>query len=235
MSSVYERIRSKIVRNEMPPGGKINIDALVRELGVSQTPVREALHHLEGDGLVQKSHGRGYSTTSLLSDIEFRHMFEVRLLIEPWSARVVATDRMSNPGHDLVEFVDLFRELSSVSRNELAQHDEAFHTRLHAATANRFLIKAYSNLHAQLHLFRLFADGFDETIEMQTYADATAAEHRDIAVAIANCDPDRADTMMRRHLVNSFKRFDPKRGQSHTSEMVFDEVPRAKVAPPLTA
>jgi DNA-binding GntR family transcriptional regulator len=57
--SVYDRIREKIVRNDLRPGTKINIDALVRELGVSQTPVREALHHLEGDGLVERVKGRG--------------------------------------------------------------------------------------------------------------------------------------------------------------------------------
>src|SRR5690606_28828658 len=118
--SVYDRIREKIVRNDLRPGTKINIDALVRELGVSQTPVREALHHLEGDGLVERVKGRGYSTTALLDGVEFRHMFEVRMLLEPWSARVLSSDRMTNPGDELVRLVDDFRASGEVSRTHLA-------------------------------------------------------------------------------------------------------------------
>ena len=141
--SVYDLIREKIVRNDIRPGSKINIDALVRELGVSQTPVREALHHLEGDGLVERVRGRGYSTTALLDGTEFRHMFEVRMLLEPWSARVLSSDRMTNTGEDLVSLVDDFRASGNVSRTHLAMHDELFHKTLQRATGNSFLFTAF--------------------------------------------------------------------------------------------
>lgn len=232
MTSVYEKVRAKIVGNELPPGSKINIDALVRELGVSQTPVRETLHHLEGDGLVERTHGRGYSTTKLLTDVEFKHMFEVRLLLEPWSARVVASDRMLNPGPDMIELIDQFREHSPVTRNDLARHDEAFHLMLHRATSNRFLLCAFTSLHAQLHLFRLFDNDIEESGVIEEYAHVTTAEHREIATAILNCDPELADVLMRRHLLNSFRRFDPNRDKNGHVYSSLGTVPQARIVEP---
>ena len=207
--SVYDRIREKIVRNDLRPGTKINIDALVRELGVSQTPVREALHHLEGDGLVERVKGRGYSTTALLDGVEFRHMFEVRMLLEPWSARVLSSDRMTNPGDDLVRQVDDFRASGQVSRTHLAMHDELFHKTIQQATGNSFLFAAFESLHAQLHLFRLYGDDIEGSRTLGEHFDVTLDEHRDIARAVAECRPDDAEAAMRLHLENSLQRFAP--------------------------
>lgn len=200
-STAYDRIREKIVRNEIAPGEKVNIDALVRELGVSQTPVREALQHLEGDGLVRRGAGRGYTTTPLLGSTQLRHMFEIRMLLEPWAVRVGATDRLTNPGPELIDLVDTFaREHSSTcSRIDLIAHDMEFHQTIHRATGNTFLQDAYDGMHAQLHLFRLFDDDVDS-------AD-TLSEHREVATAIAACDPEGAEGAMRLHLRCSMRRF----------------------------
>ncbi|WP_029089336.1 GntR family transcriptional regulator [Brevibacterium album] len=201
--SVYDRIREKIIRNEIASGERVSIDALVRELGVSQTPVREALQHLEGDGLVMRARGRGYSTTPLLDEDQLRRMFEVRLLIEPWAARVVSVDRASNPGRGLLRLVAVFaaEHPDVCSRSALASHDLEFHRAIHRATGNAFLISAYEGLHAQLHLFRLYAEDV-------TSAD-TLEEHREVAEAIAACEGERAQALMRTHLEQSLGRFLP--------------------------
>lgn len=201
--SVYDRVRAKIIRNEILPGERVNIDALVRELGVSQTPVREALHRLEGDRLVTRARGRGYSTTPLLDEDGLRGMFEVRMLLEPWSVRVVAVDRTSNPGRQLLDLVASFRAThrSLCSRTDLAAHDLEFHRLINRATGNRFLQSAYAGLHAQLHLFRLYADDVDSS--------DTLDEHRVLAEAIADCDGTAAESFMRSHLENALHRFLP--------------------------
>src|SRR4051812_27675941 len=58
---VYEAIFNKLMSLEISPGARITVDGLVRELGVSHTPIREALGRLEGEGLVVKTHLVGYS------------------------------------------------------------------------------------------------------------------------------------------------------------------------------
>src|SRR6266545_7066580 len=68
------------------PGTRLNIDALARELGISQTPIRESLARLESDGLVLKEPLRGYRVSSRLTRAEFEDLFEFRLQVEPWAA-----------------------------------------------------------------------------------------------------------------------------------------------------
>lgn len=62
-SEVYSALRQSILDGDDAPGTRINIDAVSRRLGVSQTPVREALQRLEGDNLLVYYPRRGYSTT----------------------------------------------------------------------------------------------------------------------------------------------------------------------------
>ena len=68
------------------PGSRITVDNLVRELNVSQTPIREALGRLEGEGLVIKTHLIGYSAAPQISRRRFDELYELRLLLEPEAA-----------------------------------------------------------------------------------------------------------------------------------------------------
>src|SRR5690625_5350754 len=79
---VYDRLRELVLENRLPPDERISIDAVARELGVSQTPVREAIRQLEGDRLVVRVPGKGYQTTPLLDRNGLRDLFEFRLLVE---------------------------------------------------------------------------------------------------------------------------------------------------------
>ena len=83
---VYESIKGMIMDHLIAPGERVNIDAVARELEVSQTPVRESLARLEADGLVTKLPLRGYSVAPLLTRRELEELFQLRLLIEPWGA-----------------------------------------------------------------------------------------------------------------------------------------------------
>ncbi|RJN33158.1 GntR family transcriptional regulator [Nesterenkonia natronophila] len=197
----YDRIKAMILSKAIPPDTKLNIDKLARELGVSQTPVREALQRLEGDKLVVGKKPRGLWTTPLLGERELRDLIEVRLLMEPWSARSVAHDRATNPGREMLTEIDRFVALGEL-RNEgyaLASHDVAFHDMIFNAVGNSFLHDAFRQLHAHLHLFRLYPADLNgaHTIE----------EHRAIAEAIRRADPHAAEEAMRAHLFAALDRF----------------------------
>src|SRR6185312_9819608 len=86
VEEVYDLIRSDIMSLKIPPDTRILVDNLVRDLGVSHTPIREALSMLEGVGLVAKKHFVGYCTAPTLNRRQFDELFEMRLLIEPAGA-----------------------------------------------------------------------------------------------------------------------------------------------------
>lgn len=201
-SSVYWRIRQKILRNEIAPDSHVNINLLARELDVSSTPVREALKQLQGDNLVSQEPGRGYRTTPLLDRDELRAMFEFRLLVEPWAAKVAAQSRLSNPGHQLLRQIaelDVLIEGHPDVRYELVEHDARFHDTILASIDNAVLRTAYSQTHCHLHAFRLYPS--DHTGEV------TITEHRKIADAIRAGEAEGAEAAMRAHLVTAYLRF----------------------------
>ncbi|MEU6698421.1 GntR family transcriptional regulator [Pseudonocardia sp. NPDC046786] len=203
-AEVYEEIRTMILESRIEPGERINLDALARDLGVSQTPVREAVRHLEGDHLVVRTgEGRGYRTTTLLDRAGLRELFEFRLLVDLWAVRAVAVNRLSNPAGRLAREVDRF-ERAAVGvadvRRLLVTHDTTFHGEILAACGNDVARRAYTGTHGHLHAFRLYSPDIDGT--------ATVREHRAVLDAIAGCDPDAAEEAMRRHLVNAYHRFD---------------------------
>jgi DNA-binding GntR family transcriptional regulator len=201
-SEVYSALRQSILDGDLAPGTRINIDAVSRRLGVSQTPVREALQHLEGDNLLVYYPGRGYSTTPLLSLPELRSLFEFRLLVEPWAARSAAVDRLSNPSAALrAELEVLERQVDDTVnvRQDLLAHDARFHDLILASAGNPVVQQAYVQTHCHLHMFRLYPSDLDSEV--------TLMEHRGIRDAIAAADPVAAEEAMSAHLRSSFHRF----------------------------
>ncbi|HAP90090.1 MAG TPA: GntR family transcriptional regulator [Arthrobacter bacterium] len=202
VSDVYASMRASILKGEIAPGARINIDAVSRSLGVSQTPVREVLQRLEGDNLVVYSPGRGYSTTPLLDLPALRSLFEFRLLVEPWAARSAAVDRLANPAAALEkELSDIRASLQTGvdARQELVAHDTRFHDTILLSAGNPVVQHAFAQTHCHLHTFRLYPADIDGAI--------TIAEHATVREAIAACQPDRAEEAMAEHIRNSFARF----------------------------
>src|ERR1700743_3250938 len=87
---VYRRLPGDIMSLRLPPDTRVSVDSLARELGVSQTPIREALSMLEANGLVSKRHFAGYATSPRMDRAQLDELFEFRLLIEPHAARKAA-------------------------------------------------------------------------------------------------------------------------------------------------
>jgi len=90
VGEVYNAILDRITSLEIVPGARINMDTLARELGVSPTPVREALSRLEAEGLVLKTHLVGHRALPQLTREQVEQLFELRLLIEPAGAAMAA-------------------------------------------------------------------------------------------------------------------------------------------------
>lgn len=200
---VYNALYAQLMSLKIPPGSRISVDSLVREMGVSQTPIREALSRLEAQGLVVKTHLIGYSAAGQMDPDRLEQLFDLRLLVEPYAAERAALT-ISAEGIAQLEAIDLaMRDTrTSGARNsygEFAQNDGLFHDLIASASGNELVQDALTRLHTHVHLFRLFY-----------HATATADandEHENILMAIRRHDGPAASAAMRFHIEQSRRRF----------------------------
>lgn len=203
---VFLVIRKKILTREIRPGERMNIDSLSRDLNVSQTPIREALARLEETGLVIKEPLKGFKASQLISNKEAQDLFNFRELVEPFATHLAA-DQVSD---EQIKFLkdEIDRNLDIVNKfgvsafEQLAEHDEKFHTAIFEIAQNTLLTKAYKSSHCFLHLYRLHFIR-DVPVDSQD----TLNEHQKILEAISQRSPDLARTEMVNHLDNARKRF----------------------------
>lgn len=195
---VYEAVKTMVMDHEIAPGARISIDGIAREIGVSPTPVREALARLESDGLARKEPLRGYRATELLTRDELDDLFDFRLLIEPWAARRAA-ELITAAGADAlraeVETAVVPSAADYRSYQSLASHDHRFHTLLATLSGSEQVRAAFERTHCHLHVFRLYF-----ATDIGTGA---VAEHQAVATAVARGDGDAAAKLMTTHLENS--------------------------------
>src|SRR3954466_15174945 len=92
VDQVYAAVRARILSGELPRGSRLRQASLADELGVSRTPLREALRRLASEGLVELSPNRG-ATVSQLDFGDMRHAWAARLALEPGAARLAAERR----------------------------------------------------------------------------------------------------------------------------------------------
>jgi DNA-binding GntR family transcriptional regulator len=197
---VYETLRSAVLEHTLAPDDRVNIDALARELDVSPTPVREALARLESEGLVRKRPRAGYTVSPLLTVAEFHDMFDMRLLLEPAAARWAAERATDAQCEQLT--AEVARTVDGGDERTWHAAFTALDARLHdlvaELSASPLLRESISRLHAHLHLHRRYFPYVQTAI--------TNDEHRDLAAAIRDRDPDRAEAAMRLHLTRARER-----------------------------
>lgn len=224
---VYNKIRAKLFDHSILPGQRVNIDALAKELKVSQTPIRESLASLEADGLVVQQPLKGYIATHLLSLDEFRDLFTFRLVIEPWAAAEAAKQISKSEIALLKSELIKGKEALKLSGNQRIEaftaHDSRFHSLIAEISGNKNLSLALERTHCHLHLYRLYlaasgdldiqprGSGFIEDLFDNYYKggprNLAFTEHKAIADAICSGDHLLSRKTMSAHINNSLKRF----------------------------
>lgn len=155
----YEAIIEAIFDRQLQPGARLSIDGAARELGMSITPVREALSQIAAQRLVLQESNRGYTVAPLLSEREFHDLFAVRRLLEEHALEVMDLDA------EAVE--SLRRIVSQMPIMENGAHyreyrdfnfaDREFHRTIVAMASNDVLLRSWDDLHFHLHVGRLYA------------------------------------------------------------------------------
>jgi DNA-binding GntR family transcriptional regulator len=192
----YLTLRDEIVEWELRPGSVLGEVEQSTRLGVSRTPLREALARLVADGLVSSQSGRGLVVTNL-SLASIREIFEVRQALEEQAARLAARRG------DTAVFDQLEREFAAV--NELLEHDDPARHAYYGLVArlddaiddavdNTYLTAALATL--RTHLVRVRRLAVDDPARLS----AAAAEHLLIVQAIAARDTELAAHATQVHL-----------------------------------
>ena len=202
---VYEAIFAQLMSLKIAPGARITVDSLVREMNVSQTPIREALGRLEGEGLVLRTHLVGYRATPQITREGFNELYELRLSLEPDAAaktaaslddvrlatlRGLAGGMAGNAGAD-----------EQVRYSDFARQDAEFHDRVLEFAGNGLIRETLRLQHAHFHIFRLM-------YHWRVTAEALE-EHDAIMAAFEQRSPEGAREAMRRHIINSRARLLP--------------------------
>ena len=193
---VYEQIRALIMNDGIAPGARVNIDEIARELGVSGTPVREALARLESEELVSRLPLRGYRVTELLTRREVDDMYALRLLLEPPSAALAAAamsdENVAALEAELATCPTAPVEDAYSDYKALTAHDARLHELILHIAGNAAVEQAFARTHCHLHFFRLNYQ--------QPFGDQTIAEHRVIVDALVLGKPEAARKAMTAHL-----------------------------------
>lgn len=210
-----------ILDHTAAPSTRINIHQIARSFGVSQTPVREALRLLQGDNLLVAISNKGYATTPVLDSKGVQSLFELRLLVEPWAARIAASNRLSNPAAQLQAEIDAFQIGSDSVQYAMISHDSRFHGAILRSTENPIVIQAFEQAHCHLHLFRMIRSDWDWS--------ASLAQHLVIKQAIAAQDPDAAEEAMRAHLHSAYQGFMKSMDASGATPAPLENVARANL------
>ena len=198
--AVLEAIKHAILTGELRPGQALVETDLAEVLGVSKTPVREALKTLAGAGLVTMNPYKG-AAVRVVDDELARHVYDARLLLEPEAlARAVTRGHDWRPADAALTRAD--HALDQAERS-LANRD--FHRELYAGCGNPLLIKMLDDLRDQTALVSVAAwrhepdwllDGTTPSWEHE------AAEHRTVLRAAEDGEAERAAALLRGHITS---------------------------------
>lgn len=180
----YQALRRDILNWDLPPGSVLAEVDLSERLGVSRTPVREALAKLVAAGLAEAQRGRGTVVSDVSLD-DLADMFVLRRVLETESAQLAAT---SDQAHEFAPLAEKFRTFAKDAQifeepGPYYQLITAMDELIDAAAGNSYLSGALSNL--RVHLIRVRRMAKDNPARLV----ASAQEHAAIAEAIANHDP----------------------------------------------
>lgn len=184
----YETIREKIITGAFPGGMKLVEIQLAEEIGISRTPVREAIRRLEQDGLIKRKKVFKPSKT------DFHHMFEMKMLIECYAAKKAA----ANMPEERIEKLRTCIQLAQMSEPEgIVEANNKFHTLIVEECRNPIIVETFNKMQSNIYLF-------SKTLALHK-SPVLIEEHIKICDAIEQRLPELASMLMEEHLKNDLE------------------------------
>ncbi|PIE55517.1 MAG: GntR family transcriptional regulator [Dethiosulfovibrio peptidovorans] len=197
---VYQELRHRIITKQLKAGQRLPEVNIAIQMGVSRTPVREAIRRLSSEGLVYVVPNSG-ARLAAPTVKEMIDTFIIREKLENLSVSLVAGhmgDRYLRRLDDLL--LDELHAVDDVNLEQYLEAYEGFHRTIAEAGGNRVLVEYVSNILARTNSYVVFYDPFCEQEE-----NPTLIEHRAILDALRHRDAERAVTLMEGHLRRSME------------------------------
>jgi DNA-binding GntR family transcriptional regulator len=189
---VYEALKEMAVGYAVRPGERINEGRIAMQLGVSRTPLREALNRLKMEGFLRFEPGRGFFCRELDPQEVFQ-LYELRKAIEIAAVRLAVARADDREIAALADFLDATGPGSDGrSVGELTELDETFHARLMVLSRNDEMLRVLDNVNARIRFVRW--------IDMGEGRSTTQAEHSAVVAALARRDAEAAVAILERHI-----------------------------------
>jgi DNA-binding GntR family transcriptional regulator len=189
----YQLIRQRIITLELAPLSAIDEQALMEDLQLGRTPIREALQRLSSEGLVFFAPRRGIFVADI-SITDLQKIFELRLVLEGFCARLAAQRATPEQLATMVGIIEDLKRVPEGDSKALMAIDERYHELLYEAGDNQFLAEILKRLHALS--FRLWYLVLDRLGDVQSAME----QHIPITQALQEGDGARAEELLQQHI-----------------------------------
>jgi DNA-binding GntR family transcriptional regulator len=191
---VYEELKTLSITYGLKPGSRVNESTLARQLGVSRTPLREALNRLVVDGFLDFTPSQGFFRKNI-DPAEIFDLYEMRQTLEVASLRLAVRRATEQALDEIEEFLSVSVGYTSEEGTKpLVQLDEGFHERLILLTGNRQLLTCLQSVNDRIRFFR-WIDMEEERRR------GTQSQHLEILRAIRKRDAEEAAAILGDHIV----------------------------------
>ncbi|EWT02559.1 GntR family transcriptional regulator [Intrasporangium oryzae NRRL B-24470] len=207
----YRLIRAQILSGERTGGDWLREGDLADSIGVSRTPVREALRRLTAEGLVRYQRNRGVQVTAWTAE-DLDEIFSLRSVLEPWACRLAAT----SASVDLEELARLAHDMDAATQGPVTDVDQItelnnrFHWLILEGSRNRRLGSVVSSVVQVPLVWRTFSHYSESDLRR------SLAHHHELVAAFAAGDPDWAESVMRSHVRAAWNSLNLRRDDSET-------------------
>ena len=194
---VFEHLETDILSGKYQKGENLTESKLCLELGVSRTPIREALRRLEQEHLIEES-PKGMVVVGI-SDKDLADIFEIRAALEGKAAELAAknyTEEQINIVREAIEFQEFY--LSKQDPDRIKSMDSRFHETIYKMSGSTIFYDVLMPLHKKILKYR------KASVTDKGRASASVAEHRAIYEAILAHDSDLASRLISEHLKNAY-------------------------------
>ncbi len=194
---VFEHLETDILSGKYQRGDILTENRLCEILGVSRTPIREALRRLMQEHLIVET-GKG-SMVLGITDEDLRDIYIIRESIEAKAARMAtetATEDEINELKSALELQEFY--LSKQNSDQIRLMDNRFHEILYKISGSHVFYNTLLPLHKKVQKYRKVS------LQSQSRANESVAEHREILNAIINRDADAAETFTAKHVKNAY-------------------------------
>jgi DNA-binding GntR family transcriptional regulator len=210
--NIFEHLRHAITRGDISSGSRVVESHIAAIMGVSRTPVREAIHKLEREGLLTKQQTGGYKVTSLTRE-DIEESFGIRAVLEGYAARLATARHTPGDLTPLFRKVDQFeRHLQIGDLEALPKINTELHDMLYSLSRNRSLIKIIKDLKDQFLRFRKII------LKNKILAAASHQDHREMLAMMEKRREEDVERLVREHVFRGLtaileqydqNRFDP--------------------------